>query len=68
MLAVPHQHMYLDEDHLAVSYPTHWLEQLLESSLVFGSTEHMRIRITMTTTSIIAPTLRNPKVKTRPFL
>ena len=68
MLAVLHHHTDLDEGHPAVSYPTHWLEQRSEYFPVCGSTEHMRIHTTMTTASTIAPTLRSPKVRMRPFL
>ena len=68
MLAVPHHLIDPEADHPAVSYPSRWPEQRSHSTLVSGSMEHMNIPTIMITTSTIAPTLRRPKVRTRPFL
>lgn len=68
MLAVPHHPIDLEEDHPAVSYPSRWPEQRSQSTLVYGFMEHMHIPTIMITASTIAPTLRRPKARTRPFL
>lgn len=63
--AVLHQHTVLGGDHPAVSCPSHWPEQRSESSLVSGSIQSMPIPTIMITASIIVPTLRSPKGRTR---